>query len=331
MNVIISNKYRDALANLDVEVIKKLEGEFSVDEIVETFKNFFFQKMILDITALKDYKDIKTLQQLSLSLDMDRLILLLDGTPETSKPEYLSDLISMHIYNFTMNVDGVKWLYDHPNSYRDVAQYHQLDTNHLPGSVNVINNVTYSSPEVKKAVIICLKNITSEAGATTLAYIMRKQLARNYSAVAIEVDKHDFMYFDDDKCVSVTNSELGNTITKYSDMDAIIIDANNSPAAEGLSNETFYLIEPSKIKLNKLLSKNPRALVNAKGKKIVLNKCMLSNQDVADFEYETKLSVNNRLPALSDQSDSNEALDEFLNKLGFYKQVSVVNKKTLFK
>ena len=130
MNVIIANKYRDALANLDIEVIKKLEGEFMVDEIIETFKNFFFQKMILDITALKDYKNIKTLQQLSLSLDMDRVILLLDGSPETSDPEYLSDLISMRIYNFTMNVEGVKWLYEHPNSYRDVAQYHQLDTTH---------------------------------------------------------------------------------------------------------------------------------------------------------------------------------------------------------
>ena len=87
MNVIISNKFRDVLSSLDIEVIKSLEGEFSVEEIIETFKNFFFQKMILDITALKDYKDIKTLQKLSLSLDMDRLILLLDGSPETSNPE----------------------------------------------------------------------------------------------------------------------------------------------------------------------------------------------------------------------------------------------------
>ena len=330
MNVIISNKYRDALSTLDIEVIKSLDGEFYVDEIVETFKNFFFQKMILDITALKDYKNIKTLQQLSLSLDMDRLILLLDGSPETSNPEYLSDLISMHIYNFTMNVEGVKWLYDHPNSYRDVAQYHQLDTNHGVSAAPIINN--NSGSEVRKTTVICLKNVTDGAGATTLAYIMRKQLARNYNAVAIEVDKHDFMYFDDDKCKSVTNSELGNTISKYSNMDAIIIDANNSPAAEGLSSEVLYLIEPSKIKLNKLLSKNPRALMNAKNKKIVLNKCLLSNQDVSDFEYETGLNVYHRLPCLNDQSDSNEALDEFLSKLGFYKQSNGTgSKKGLFK
>ena len=40
MNVIISNKFRDALASLDIDVIKKLDGEFSVEEIIETVKNF---------------------------------------------------------------------------------------------------------------------------------------------------------------------------------------------------------------------------------------------------------------------------------------------------
>lgn len=334
MNVIISNKYRDVLSTLDIEVIKKLEGEFSVEEIVENFKNFFFQKMILDITALKDYKSIKTMQQLSLSLDMDRLILLLDGSPETSSPEYLSDLISMHIYNFTMNIDGVKWLFDHPNSYRDVAQYHQLDTNHGAGvSAPVISNNSTDKPVMRKTVVICLKNVTDGAGATTLAYLMRKQLARNYTAVAIEVDKHDFMYFDDDHLHSVRNSELGNTISKYSSMDAIIIDANSSPAAEGLSTETFYLIEPSKIKLNKLLAKNPRAFINSKDKKVVLNKCLLSRQDVSDFEFETKINTFSTIPPLNDQSDENVGLDEFLSKLGFSQQKpgSGNSKKGLFK
>ena len=319
MNVIITNKYRDALSNLDIEVIKKLEGEFSVDEIIETFKNFFFQKMILDITALKNYKDIKTLQQLSLSLDMDRLILLLDGSPETSDPEYLSDLISMHIYNFTMNVEGVKWLYEHPNSYRDVAQYHQLDTIHGstygPATSDISSNVS-----VKSRTVICFKDLTDDAGATTLTYVARKQLSKNYDAIGIEVDKHDFMYLDDSKLVSTSNNELGNTITKYSGADVILIDANKSVSAEGLSDITIYLLEPSKIKLNKLLSKNPRALINLKNKKVVLNKCMLTSQDVSDFEYETKVNVYGVIPPINDQSDSNEKLDEFLSKLGFYKQ-----------
>ena len=33
MNVIIANKYKKMLMNLDIEVIKSIEGEFDVDEI----------------------------------------------------------------------------------------------------------------------------------------------------------------------------------------------------------------------------------------------------------------------------------------------------------
>ena len=320
MNVIVSNKYRDALASLDIEVIKKMEGEFTVEEIVETFKNFFFNKMILDITALKDYKNIKTLQQLSLSLDVDKVILLLDGSPETSDPEYLSDLISMRIYNFTMNVEGVRWLYDHPNSYRDVAQYHQLDTTHGVSYNNVVVPSANEYSELKKSVVICFKNITPGAGATTLTYIAKKQLARNYNVVAIEVDKHDFMYFDEDKMFSVSSNELGNIISKHSDSDVILIDANNSIAAESLASETIYLLEPSKIQLNKLLARDPSVLTRNKNHKVVLNQCMLSDQDVSDFQYETGLEVFYKIPPLNDQSSNNASLDQFLVKLGFYKQ-----------
>ena len=318
MNVIIANKYRDALSALDIEVIKTLEGEFTVDEIINTFENFFFNKMILDVTALRDYKNIKTLQQLSLSLDMDKVILLLDGSPETSNPEYLSDLISMRIYNFTMNVDGVKWLYEHPNSYRDVAQYHQLDTTHGGVSYNVVNSG--GSQSFKMNSIVSFKDVTPGAGATTLIYIAKKQLERNYDVVAIEVDKHDFMYFDEEKMYSVSSNEIGNAIAKHSDAEVILIDGNKSPAVEALANETIYLLEPSKIQLNKLLARDPKFLERNKNKKIVLNQCLLSDQDVADFEYETGLNVFYRIPPLNDQSSNNEALDKFLVKLGFYKQ-----------
>lgn len=322
MNVIIVNKYRDALASLDIDVIKKLEGEFTVDEIVKTFQSFYFNKMILDITALKDYKNIKVLQELSLSLDMDKLILLLDGSLETSNPEYLSDLISMRIYNFTMNVEGVKWLYDHPNSYRDVAQYHQLDTTHEVNYAQAVNsNSSYN--EVKKTMVISFKDVTLGAGATTLVYIAKKQLAKNYNVVAIEVDKHDFMYFDEDKMFSVSSSELGNTISKYSGADVILIDANNSPSVEGLASEIIYLIEPTKIKLNKLLSRDSKAFEKCKNKKIVLNQCMLDEKDVSDFEFELGLDVFYKMPPLNDQSDENVALNKFLVKLGFYKQGNI--------
>ena len=95
MNVIVANKYQSMLEGLDIEIIKSMYGQYDADELVKTFKNFFFQRMILDITAVKDYHDIKNIQKLSIALDMDKIILLLDDSPESSSPEYLSKLIAM--------------------------------------------------------------------------------------------------------------------------------------------------------------------------------------------------------------------------------------------
>ena len=74
MNVIIANRYQTMLQSLNIDVIKMLNGEFEVSEIVSSFQNFYFQRMILDVTAIKGYKDIKTIQKLSISLDMEKII-----------------------------------------------------------------------------------------------------------------------------------------------------------------------------------------------------------------------------------------------------------------
>src|SRR5574344_1179575 len=160
MNVIISNKYSAMLQELTIDVIKSDQGVFSVDDIVEKYQNFFYQRMILDITALKDYQDIKTLQKLSISLDMDKLILLLDDSTETSNPEFLSQLISIGIYNFTKNVEGIMYLYNNPNTYRDVAQYHQIE--HEDEQQEVVQRYDTS----RGVRIIGVKNVTKSAGAT---------------------------------------------------------------------------------------------------------------------------------------------------------------------
>ena len=46
MNVIVSNKNQLLLENLGVDIIKEMNGEFEVDEIIATFQNFFYQRMI---------------------------------------------------------------------------------------------------------------------------------------------------------------------------------------------------------------------------------------------------------------------------------------------
>ena len=83
--------------------------------------------MILDLTALKDYRDVRNLQKFAMSLDVEKIIVLLPDTPECLAPRFLSKLISMGIYNFTTNLDGVNYLLTNPNTYRDVAHLHQID------------------------------------------------------------------------------------------------------------------------------------------------------------------------------------------------------------
>ena len=66
--------------------------------------------MILDITAIRDYQNIATIQKLSFGLDMSKVILLLDDSQQVNSPAYISELISMGIYNFTRNIDAITYL-----------------------------------------------------------------------------------------------------------------------------------------------------------------------------------------------------------------------------
>jgi len=56
VNVIVSNRYAAMLSNLNIDLIKSINGEFEVDNLISQFDNFFFNKMILDITAIKIIK-----------------------------------------------------------------------------------------------------------------------------------------------------------------------------------------------------------------------------------------------------------------------------------
>ena len=332
MNVIISNKNQLLLENLGIDVIKEMNGEFDVDEIIATFQNFFYQRMILDITAIKEYTNITNLQKLSMSLDMEKLILLLDGTDATTNPTFLSNLVSMGIYNFTKNVEGIQYLYNTPNSYRDVAQFHRLDAtfgnaqvaNQTTQQQVVIQSSTTPEPEFYGTRIIGIKNITKQSGASSLVYMMKNELSKNYSVIGIEVDKTDFTYFRDKDLISTITSEVGGVINKYKDKNVILIDINNSLVAEGFCQEVLYLIEPSIIKLQKLMTLNATALQGLKDKKIVLNQCMLTSSDIANFEYEARVRVFFSLPPQNERSKKLSDVNQLLVKLGFSKQQSEI-------
>lgn len=348
MNVLITNKNREILDKLDIEVIKRLDGEYEVDEVIETFQNFFFNKMIIDITALKNYQDMKTIQKLSISFDMNKIILLLDPKSTLVTPEYISKLISMGIYNFTTNIEGLTYLYNNPNSYRDVAQYHSLDSmiveekepepvvqepqkpifefseqptekteNTDKKEDTEIETYVQGQKQTKKR-IIGIKSITPGAGATTLTYLMKKQLEMRYNVLAVEVEKRDFIYYNDKTLLSLSNGIIGETLNTNNDKDIILVDLNGSPSAENFCTEVLNLIEPSIIKINRLLSIKPKILTELQNKKIILCPSSISDKDVKDFEYESKLKVFYNLKPVDDHTKSEE-IKNLLIKLGFDK------------
>lgn len=312
MNVIICNQRKELLNNLNIDVIKTLEGQFDADEIINMFRNFYYQRMILDITALKDYTDIKNLQKLSIALDMEKLILVLTDDEASALPSYLSKLISMGIYNFTRNVEGVLYLLNNPNSYRDVAQYHQLEDNQS-------TQVIYQGVEANYCRIIGIKNVTLQAGSTTLAYMLVKSLKRKYNVLGVEVDDNKFNYFNDKSLESVLSKDLSKFLEKNNNKDVIIMDVNNSPIALSMAQEVIYLVEPSTIKLNELVSVKKKAFLELKDKKVILNKSLLSSKDVSELQYETKLNYLFNMPPLNERDKNIPMVDEFLIKLGFLK------------
>jgi hypothetical protein len=317
MNVIISNKFEPLLGSLEIDVIKKVTGEYDVEEIISMFSNFFYQRMLLDVTAIKNYRDIKTLQRLSIALDMDKTILILDDTPESTSSLYLSKLISMGIYNFTKNKEGIEYLLQHPNSYRDVAHIHQLDNL----KTEVVDRIEKNSIK-----ILGIKNLTEHAGATSLIFMLKKQLSTNYKVVALEVDKRDFMLFNDKDMISTTSEQFSKELMVLSDAYEVILVDLNASSSEDSCNDVLYLLEPSTIKLNKLIRKNKNIFEQMKSKKLVLNMSLLDSKDIMDFEMEANAKVYFNVPPLNDRVPS-KTLDSFLAKLGFMRQATLDNSK----
>jgi len=317
MDTVISNKYSSVLNELDIEVSKKLEGEYTVDEIISQFKNFFFNKMFLDITAIKDYKDLTNLQKLSMSIDMDKVILLLDKDDSISDSEpFLAKLVNMGIYNFTKDQNNLMYLYTNPNIYRDVAYLQKI----VPEDNG---NTTDSSHLIPNRRVIGIKNI---AGSTSLIYMLKKVLSSYYSVMVLEVNKRDFTYFKDNDALTVKEDEISNVMDKYNNIDIFLLDLNKSNK-DYLCTDVLYLIEPSILKLNKLAMLNPKLINDIKGKMVVLNKSVLSKSEQADFEVETGIKVFYNIPPLNDKKDNSDILLPLLEKLGYIKKEEEQEKK----
>lgn len=314
MNVIIANKYREMLGNLNIDVIKSLVGQYQVDDLINQFTNFFFEKMILDITAIANYQDIKNIQKISLNLDASKIILLLDPNDQViNSSNYLSKLVSVGIYNFTTNLDGINYLMQHTNSYKDVANFQNIQ-NTTNGSSGNSNNGNFSTG----LRIIGIKNLTEHAGATSLIYMLKKELSKKVPTLAIEINKDDFHYFTDKDMISIREVELGSTILKSDQYKVILVDINDSKV-ENQCNIVINLLEPSTLKLNKMLKKDPKVLDRIRDSIVVLNNSTLSSGEINRLSSEANIKIFYNVPPLNDRGNSFPVLVGLLTRLGVFK------------
>ena len=320
MNVIISNELQGQLSDLDIDVIKSISGVYDVNEIVEMFKNFFYSKMILDVTSLKNYNDFKTYEVLARGLDPDKIIFLLPEGSQLCTPSFLTRLITVGIYNFTTNVTGINYLVKKSNTLKDVEHITKMVNNNMPSPENdPLPQVQNISQPQKGVTILGFKDVTEGAGATTFAYLVKKELSLSFgqeSVLAIEIDKNDFALFNDQRMISARQDEIKSVIDKAvsSNVNFILIDLNGCND-DSFCTDIVYLIEPSTIKLNKLVRKSSSAFSKLVGKKVVLTKSVLVNNDVFDFESEAGIKVFYNLPPV-DERKRNAYIADFLGKLG---------------
>ena len=316
MNVIVSNLNRNVFANLDVDIIKSINGEFSADEIVQTFSTFFFNRMFLDITAIEQYKNVNNLKKISMGLDVSKIILYLSDDAVVNSESYISSLINMGFYNFAKNESEIKYLYDNPNSYKDVAHLQKEFTEEIKEEVpleNVLEGIR----------VIGFKNFTNHAGATSLIYMLKKQLSNNYYTVAIEINKRDFMFFNDKDMVSCKSIELKDLIAKYSkDCNIILIDLNDLDLAtcHSVCSDVIYLMESSTLMMNKLVMLDNQCFNKISNNKVVLNKSLLNEKDIKQLKFETGINFFEILPPMDDRANNSEILFPLLEKLGLYRK-----------
>jgi len=330
MNVIVANKKKELLDKLNIDIIKSLDGEFDIEELIGIFTNFFFNKMIIDITAIKDYTNISKLQKFSKAVDMSKVILLLGDSAFESSKEFISDIISLGIYNFTNTYEGVLELFNKPNTYEDVKKYH-FDSSFRGGLVDEVEEKEIADYSLVEEFedglrVIGVQDLTDGAGATTLTVQMVKQLNFNYKAIGIEMNKQDFIFFTVPSLYSCTNKvDAIKKIREHKDCQVVVVDLNKFEW-EGLCNDIIYLVEPSTIKLTKLIRRNKVIFDEIRGKKIVLNKTNLTEKDVSDFEVELGTKVFKCVNNFNDRSERVLTVDELLVSLGFSKQL--VEKKS---
>ena len=107
---------------------------------------------------------------------------------------------------------------------------------------------------------------------------------------------------------------------KLKNTKVIILDLNYFKDKDNLCDEIIYLLEPGVIRLSKFVKETSNLSEFLEGKKIVLNRSALKDEEINYFEQETGINVFFNLGNFDDRRERLLSVDRLLIKLGFDKQ-----------
>ena len=320
MNLVIVNENKSVINNLNIDVLKILSGVFDVNMIEKELVNFYFNKVIIDITAIKNYFITYDLFEFLDYFGKDKVILLLDDSQYCESKEFLTKIINKGYYNFTRNAQGISFLVNKSNTYDDVKKIIREDkfTSTLNQNTSQVVNSSVSNTNNQK--VIGIRNLSDGAGATTLMYMFVKSLSANYKVKGIELNNHDSIYFRNENIIYSTDlMDLQNKVNELRNVEVIVVDLDNYDCKD-ICTDVVYLLEPGVIRLNKFLNLNKNFISEYQGKKIVLNRSAIKEDEIHNFERETGINVFYNLGNFNDRLERIKSVDGLLIKLGFDKQ-----------
>lgn len=314
MYIIIKNENSNVINMLSVNTVKTLVGEFTRDDLDRELNNVNFDKAIIDLTSIKNYYDDNYLYNfLEFFKDPSNVVILLnDGFVANSK-EFLGKLIEKGYYNFATSDSAVSKLLERNNTFDDVRKY--LEGYDFLKVDSIVSNKETSNRFETDKIIIGIENGTPHAGATTLMYMLVKEISKGKKVKGIEMFNNDSLYFKDDRIITCQSRVQFETIVKtLKDIDVFIVDLNGSDVKE-ICNKVIYLVDPGSTKLNKIVKGNQKEYEHLLNCNVVLNRSNIKNDSLKNFEYETHLKIVGNVPNLNERLDSNSELNDLVKFL----------------
>lgn len=334
--LLIELKIYNFTNNID-DVVKFIENPNTYEDVIKTIDNSFDNNMYVDNSIKEGMNDVSEENEVPDNNSSDEE----NDFQHTSLGDMLSNFNLKNSYNdgnvssnsmtqsevdYSMNESEKEEESPLSNNYDMNLSNDYEDNNNMEdqqqfgGSKNTflisdsIDDVSYVDNTPKKT-IIGIKNVTLHAGSTSLIYMMHKMatITLKKNVLSIEIDKKDFKLYRDSKMISVEGKDIENIIENSND-DIIFVDLNNYEDTS-FCTDVIYLVEPTTIKLNKLMIENKEIFKELRNKKVVINQSLLSNNDLRTLSSEAGMDFFYSLGPLNDRI-MNDAIAEFLNYLG---------------